>query len=805
MSESASPQQKSFDTIAMLNTVAEVQSRFILNADTRELFDSLLGYLLELTDSAYGFIGEVLQTPDGDPYLKTHAITNIAWNDETRRFYDENAPRGLEFFNLKSLFGEVMTTGKMVIANDPASDPRGCGIPDGHPDLNAFLGLPVYNNKELVGMMGIANRDGGYSVELADWLSPLLTTYGNIIQSHRIDKQRRQAERNLQSSEEHTRTIIDTVLDGVITIDSRGIIQTFNPAAESIFDYSADEVIGKNVSILMPEPHAGMHDSYIQRHLETGESRIIGIGRETFGLKKDGRRFPIDLAVSPMSAKGEKMFTGIVRDITERKRIEAMKSDFVSTVSHELRTPLTSIVGSLGLVRTGVAGALPEKAETMIDIAYSNAERLVTLINDILDIEKIASGNMVFDMSSLDMGALAADSVRDNAGYAGNYNVSFNLTQIDPSIVARGDKQRLLQVFANLLSNAAKFSPDGGTVDIAVRRVHDTVRVEIADKGPGIPKEYHDRLFERFSQADSSTTRTKGGTGLGLAISKSIIERHFGTIGFETEPGVGTTFWFELPVIADVAGADTDRGSAPRLLVVEDDPDVASVLVALLAQAGFEADTAHTAAEAKAQVAAKDYAAITLDLILPDQDGISLFREWRANPDTRDIPVIVISATAEQGSQVLDGDAVGIIDWIDKPIDTQRMMAAVRTATAQQSERPRILHVEDDVNVQNELKDLVGDLADVVSVGSLRDARRAIRQGWFDTVVLDIGLPDGVGQDLLPLLKDPSGRTIPVIVFSAGDMTGTAAGSINSILSQSHSPNTKLLETIRNCLARARD
>jgi PAS domain S-box-containing protein len=316
----------------LLRILRHVQSQFILDAEPRVIFDRLLTDLLSLTESEYGFIGEVLWSDNGDPYLKTHAITNIAWNEKWRHFYRENAPRGLAFTNLKTLFGAVMTSGQPVISNDPANDPRRGGLPEGHPALNAFLGLPIYGGDKLVGMIGIANRPNGYDKELVAFLEPFLATCASMIEAVRTDRLRKMAEEALQGSEARMQAIVNTAVDAIVTIDQRGMVQTFNPAAEKIFGYSADEVIGQNVSMLMPSPYREKHDSYISNYIQTGRSRIIGIGREVDALRKDGTTFPVELALSEVQTVNGRLFTGILRDISERKEAEAKIDDMLKQV-----------------------------------------------------------------------------------------------------------------------------------------------------------------------------------------------------------------------------------------------------------------------------------------------------------------------------------------------------------------------------------------------------------------------------------------------------------------------------------------
>lgn len=244
--------------------------------------------------------------------------------------------------------------------------------------------------------------------------------------------------------------------------------------------------------------------------------------------------------------------TGLIWDITESKRIERMKNEFVATVSHELRTPLTSIRGSLGLVSAGVAGKLPERAAGLVSMALNNCERLTLLIDDILDMEKLESERQRFDVRRMDLSELVKRSLEDNAGFAQSLNVHFVTPEplCDTEVLV--DPSRFLQVMANLLSNASKFSPAGGAIEVTARCNQGRARVAVRDHGKGIPPEFQPRIFQKFSQADSSDSRSRAGTGLGLAISRAIVERLGGRIGFETGPD-GTTFYFELPDADSIA------------------------------------------------------------------------------------------------------------------------------------------------------------------------------------------------------------------------------------------------------------
>lgn len=634
----------------------------------------------------------------------------------------------------------------------------------------------------------------------------------------------------LADSEARYRSIVNTVVDGIITIDERGTMQSINPAAEAIFGYSARELVGRNVAMLMPEPYHSGHDDFLAHYLDTGERSIIGCGgREVIGLRRDGSTFPLELGVSEVYFGAQRFFIGMCRDVSERKRMERLKDEFVSTVSHELRTPLTSIRGSLGLIAGGAVGALPDKAKRLVEIAHSNCQRLVNLVNDILDIQKIEAGGMAFDMTRVDLMDVARRALDDNGSYAQQYDVAVALESVLPSVFVQGDFNRLLQVVTNLLSNAVKFSPQGEVVILRVEVVDQKVVLMVEDHGPGISDEFRSRVFEKFSQADATDTRSKGGTGLGLSISRAITERHGGELSFESDVGKGATFIMSLPLTAEDADAartaimlgheartgfawptemadqveaqaplTLESGELPKVLVIEDDPDVGHLMQLLMAADGYAVDVATSAAEARQMLAQQTYNAITMDVLLPDADGLSLAREFRSGGAAQDIPMIVVSAVAQENARRLDGAALGIADWISKPIDEARLRAALRESIVDKGvlgERPWVLHVEDDQALRVTVSQVLEGVANMVGVESLSEARQKLRERRWDVVLLDLSLPDGCGRALiadLAMVKEAP----QVVIFSGAETTRQDAEHVAAALEKSKVCNEDLVRTI---------
>ncbi len=342
-------------------------------------------------------------------------------------------------------------------------------------------------------------------------------------------------------------TILDNTADAILTLDPDGHILSSNHTAKKMFKCDEESaLVGRYLHELIAEPERSSWRGYFSNRTLPS---MVGHEQSVSMLRASGQAFQVSVILTAMAYGEQQLYTVVMRDLTEREKIERLKRDIVSVVSHELRTPLTSIKGALDLINSGTLDSSPEKQHDMLKIAQRNAHRLEKLINDILDVEKFESGAVQLEQSVFSLNRLVRDALDENEVYACNMQVNFHLEAAGrEDIMVRADERRIMQVLTNLLSNAAKFSPPGRRVDVLVTRIGTAARVEVVDRGAGIPEEFQPRIFQKFSQAVTADDRKLYGTGLGLNISKAIIEKHAGNIGFRTGSG-GSTFFFDLPVV----------------------------------------------------------------------------------------------------------------------------------------------------------------------------------------------------------------------------------------------------------------
>ncbi|HEU4839793.1 MAG TPA: response regulator [Ilumatobacteraceae bacterium] len=558
-----------------------------------------------------------------------------------------------------------------------------------------------------------------------------------------------------------------TVADGILGFHD-GRIVLANDAACELLRLDRHQLLGQIVPDVLTIGPAD-HSLLTKILAELAEDRPFFTDNVTI-QRRDGTAFAAETTVAPVLREHASLSSvAVFRDVTHRHEVDRMKDEFVSVVSHELRTPLTSIRGSLGLLAGGAVGEIPENGRRMVEIAVENTDRLIRLINDILDIERIESGAVVLHHEQCRVTELVAESLRVVVPVARAAGVEVGLAKIEGDVWA--DADRIVQTLTNLLSNAVKFSPVGGVVTLTAAEADGFVEFSVADEGRGIPADKLESIFGRFQQVDASDSRQKGGTGLGLAISRSIVEQHGGRIWAESEEGHGATFRFTVPAIERNEDEMAAVGDGPVVLVCDDDPSLLEVARMLLSTHGYRAVVAQTGAEALRLAASERPAVIILDLYMPSMDGWQTVEALKADPATADIPVLVLSVLDAD-----DGAGLGelVERWITKPVgDSDALLEAIAELVDGDERRSRVLVVEDD-------EDLARVLATSLEQRGLRvlvaptaaAATRLSRTFLPDLIVLDIVLPDGDGFAVVEQLRhDGRLAAVPLVVYTARDLS----------------------------------
>jgi signal transduction histidine kinase/CheY-like chemotaxis protein len=476
--------------------------------------------------------------------------------------------------------------------------------------------------------------------------------------------------------------------------------------------------------------------------------------------------------------------------LAQRSDMDVAKDEFISTVSHELRTPLTSIRGALGLLSAGLLGNVDAKAQNLLRIASSNTERLIRLINDILDLERMESGRAPLKLrrcSILDLAREAIDSMTPMADGAG---VALELTCSAPrdSIYFDADPDRILQVLTNLLSNAIKFSPEDSKVFVQIESDTNSVALKVVDRGRGIPADKLDAVFDRFQQVESGDASKKGGTGLGLAICRSIIQQHGGAIWAQAnQSGPGATLWMQLSRSARASDTNLpslvagpgERGEG-LILVCDDDASIREVVAEQLRQHGYEIMEAGSGEEviaiARAQAArARDHSglpisALLLDLYMPGLSGWETLQRLKETPATASIPVVVLSVIPATERTLLAGEAQG---WVQKPFNENLLLAELGRVLRAKAGPGQILLVEQD---QSQAKVIMGSFEQagirMDHAATLQQAVDRCLLGAPDLIILDLTLPDGDGFSLVDWLRrQPALHSLPLVVYSSREVS----------------------------------
>ena len=565
--------------------------------------------------------------------------------------------------------------------------------------------------------------------------------------------------------------LLDSVADGICGLDRHGLVSFANPAAARMLGASASGLTGRPVHELLHEAAPAARKCAEDCSLKAAASQHEASAGEDTLFRADGSSFPAEYFLTPILDQGR--FSGSVlsfHDISQRYALDRLKDEFISTVSHELRTPLTSIRGALGLLSSGILGKLNDKATNLLRIALSNSDRLVRLIKDILDLERIQSGREPLTFRPVQLAEvvrLAIEGMGPMAEAAGVQLIR-DTTQVELA----GDADRLLQVMTNLLSNAVKFSPPNSTVSVMLRPGVTGVTLAVIDQGRGIPADKLEAIFGRFQQVDASDARQKGGSGLGLAICRTIVLQHSGRIWAERNPVRGSTFRVFLPYAPVSSAPPAGRLDNPQgqgtILLADSHGETRPLIAAKLSSHGYRVLEAATVEQTLA-MAREGVQAILLDTSLDGMNGwkvLPLLR--RLDPDSR-TPVVLLSVESRQSQIDLPAGAEG---WVTKPMEDEALLGELARVLCGPGEKARILVVEDDVDLAR----LIGEIftRDSIEV-ALVHTRQAALDACFTfqphLLVLDIGLPDGDGFNVVDWLRQHEDLArLPLVVYSAREL-----------------------------------
>ena len=721
------------------------------------------------------------------------------------------------------------------------SEALSLSVHDNEGDWNIWSGFDNTSYKESIEYQtAIRYRWFGCStVILFGFVGILLLTFIRrtfLLERQELVSAREEAESARDEKAEYLTRIIDAAVDGLITITEKGVIQTFNPACVRIFGYTAEEAIGQNVKMLMPEPYQSAHDGYLADSTADSSLRVIGKGRQLLGRRKDGTIFPIDLAVSEIHLQGKRIFSGLVRDITEHKlneervekytqeieqardeaeRATRLKSEFLANMSHEIRTPMNGIIGMTNLLLDCDLNVTQRGyAETVIH----SAEALLQIINDILDFSKIEAGKIDLEHISFDM-QLLCEEICELMQYKATEKDLEMLLQYPVGMprFVKGDPGRVRQILLNLISNAIKFT-EKGHVLLCVKQIEGTIgktgfRFEIQDTGMGIPADKTDYIFNKFSQADGSTTRKFGGTGLGLAICKELTRLMEGDVGVTSVYGEGSNFWFHILLETDKEGeasvfSPTDRDlEGLRILVVDDNAIARQIVCEQLQPYGVTVYAIEGSKEAMDYLESEaNFDIAILDFMMPEMNGAELAVRLKANPETEKISLVMLTSAPTRGDKEHMSE-IGFAAYLSKPInhwhlrDVLSVIAKARkdnktipmitqhnlkeakqgkqrkTGSTLRFESVQILLVEDNpINLQVASTMLEKYGCRVTPAGDGDEAVKQVGKMPFDLIFMDCQMPVLDGYEATRFIRKQEAvekrpRT-PIIAFTANALKG---------------------------------
>jgi two-component system sensor kinase FixL len=512
--------------------INNAQSIYIRENNIQSALNQLLHDTLELSDSKLGFIGQVDKDPQNQPFMRALIFASSKPNDlQLTLFREKNLPSNGEFHNLSTIFGSILLSGKPLISSHLARDLRAATLPPGHPTVESFIGIPIFNGKEQIAILGLANSPAGYTNNTAMQLEPILKSIAQFVQTLNHEHQHEHDQAALEASNQQHQTILNDIADGIVIINKEGMIESFNHAAETIFGYRAPQIIGKNITELMPDPYKSMHDGYLKNHLRTGKKNIIGIGREVRGLRRNGDEFPMDLMVSRVYQQGEPVFIGIIRDITEKKRLDDLRTQFISAASREILGPLNLISEAITLLHKRAVKELPKHLANLTEIAQTNSHQLQKLMSDLIEMQTLSRGDMPFNLSHQAASALIREEVKRQQAFSEIYQSKVHITENTSNLMIHTDADRFEQAIGHVLQYLYKISGNHGVVHIILSEKYGKIKIGMHCNTHKLSDSARQNLRQQLGQTTNLIrSNYHDNNELGLVIAKEIIEKMHGKI-----------------------------------------------------------------------------------------------------------------------------------------------------------------------------------------------------------------------------------------------------------------------------------
>ncbi len=733
----------------LLGMLNQSITTFVDKGDFFAAMNEMLDALLTISKSQYGFTGEVLFDDEKKPYFKAYAMTNISWNAETQARYEKHIDKGFEFRNLDTLFGHVMTSRNTVVCNDPISDPRAGGLPEGHPAMHSFLGVPVFYGNELVGMYGVANRADGYDEDLLEFLRPFNSTYGVLIHSQRLLKKDEEIKSELINAKEGTEKVLKDLkvqelryrtlvgnIPGIVyrfAHDEEFTIQYMSDYVEQISGYPASDFIANKVrtfaSIIHPDDVAEVNRTLADGIKSTTyyslEYRIVHRNGKIHWVYERGQCVKDEDGMLDHN-------DGFILDITENKKAEQAlveskdaaehanlaKSQFLSSMSHELRTPLNAIIGLAQLFE--YKKELSSEDKLNAGEIHKAGEHLLSLIDEVLDLSKIEGGHIELKMVAVSLSHLLnecmaiIEPLAQSRGIIMDYESSSFINKF-----VHADYHRLKQVFLNLLSNAVKYNNENGFIGIGCTITdNNSIRISIRDTGEGLSQKQQEELFQPFNRLGAKYEEIEG-TGIGLVITKNLVELMNGKIGVKSHVKVGSTFWveFDLGNISeknhsiDVVESKLDTVETlsifmhSHILIAEDNEANKLVLQQQMELIGLSADFVKDGKKAWEMFNKQEYDLLLTDIHMPSMDGYELVDKIRNAEQgmKRRMPIIALTANAmpEDEKRCLES---GMDAYIRKPVRLENLRAILAKWLSVSQTKKTKLNLDKKINDINEVK-----------------------------------------------------------------------------------------------------